>query len=185
MQEHPFHVFMEPRSVAVIGASRKTGYGSFNVIENMKEFGFQGKLFPVNPMAHEILGLRSYKHVREIGEPIDLAILSTPREQIPRIVEDCAAYGVKGVIVPPQGFADADEEGKMLQGRLTQIAGKTGIGADAILGNGRQRTISKARRQLMRRAMGHGFSASEIAQFLHCSVSLVSRYCHPDQPKVP
>ncbi|UCC66416.1 MAG: acetate--CoA ligase family protein [Deltaproteobacteria bacterium] len=120
-------VFMAPRSVAIIGASRKTGEGSFNVIENMKEFGFQGKIYPVNPLADEIMGKRTYREITEIGEPIDVAIISTPREQIPRIVEDCATLGIKGAIVVPQGFADADEEGKILQDQLVQIAHQRGI----------------------------------------------------------
>ena len=127
MKGHPFDVFMAPRSVAVIGVSRKTGEGSFNVIENMKEFGFQGKIYPVNPLASEIMGIKAYKGVLEIGEPIDLAIISTPREQIPRIVEDCAAVGIKGAIVVSQGFADADAEGKILQDQLTKTARQRGI----------------------------------------------------------
>jgi acyl-CoA synthetase (NDP forming) len=127
MKRHPINIFMAPRSVAVIGVSRRTGGGSFNVIENMKTFGFPGKIHPVNPMAEEIMGMRVYRDVKDIGEPIDLAIISTPREEIPRIVEDCASMGIKGAIVVSQGFADADEEGKVLQDRLTEIARGKGI----------------------------------------------------------
>ena len=122
VRRHHMDVFMKPRSVAIIGASRKTGKGSFNVIENMKAFGFRGKIFPVNPLAKEIMGMKSYKDVREIDEGIDLAIISTPRDHVPGIAEDCADQGIKGAIVIPQGFADADAEGKTLQDKLTQIA---------------------------------------------------------------
>ena len=86
---HVLDVFMAPRSVAIIGASRKTGKGSFNIIENMVEFGFQGRMFPVNPQTKEIAGIKTYKNVREIAEPIDLAIISTSREKVPSILEDC------------------------------------------------------------------------------------------------
>jgi acyl-CoA synthetase (NDP forming) len=55
MNGHPIDIFMNPRSVTVIGVSRRTGEGSFNVIESMKQFGFRGKIYPVNPMAEEIL----------------------------------------------------------------------------------------------------------------------------------
>ena len=118
---------MAPRSVAIVGATRKTGEESFNVIENLRKFGYRGQVYPVNPLAKQITGMKSYKDIKEIGKPIDLAIISTPREHIPRIVDDCAHLGIKGVIVIPQGFADADVEGKILQERLTQIARDKGI----------------------------------------------------------
>ncbi len=120
-------LFMNPRSVAIVGASRKRGPGSFNLIENMRAFGYTGKIFPVNPQADEILGLKVYRDVRDIPEPVDIAILNTPREHIPRIIEDCASKGIAGVIVVPQGFADADGEGKRLQEQLTRLARDKGI----------------------------------------------------------
>jgi acyl-CoA synthetase (NDP forming) len=127
LKKHVLDFFMAPRSVAIVGASRKTGEESFNVIENMKKFGYKGRIYPVNPSAKKIMGMKSYKDIREIGKPVDIAIISTPREHIPRIVEDSAHLGIKGVIVIPQGFADADVEGKILQERLVQIARDRGI----------------------------------------------------------
>ena len=118
---------MDPESVAVIGVSRRTGAGSFNVIENMRSFGYKGKIFPVNPFAGEIAGLPAYKTVQEIPEPVALAIVATPRERVPGVIEECAALGVRGAIVVPQGFSDADEQGRALQGQLTQIAREKGI----------------------------------------------------------
>jgi acetate---CoA ligase (ADP-forming) len=120
-------IFMAPGSVAIIGASRKTDKGSFNLIENMRSFGFQGKIYPVNPLAREIMGLKTFRSVSEIKEPVDLAVISTPREQVPDMAEECAASGIKGAIVVPQGFADADDEGKALQDRLTSISRQRGI----------------------------------------------------------
>jgi len=119
--------FMSPRSVAVIGVSRKTGKGSFNLIENMLAFGYEGDIYPVNPMADEILGFRTYGAVSEIGKPVDLAVVSTPREQIPAVVEECARVGIEAAIIVPQGFADADEVGKGLQRELSRIARQRGI----------------------------------------------------------
>ena len=127
MRKDRLDLFMNPRSVAIVGASRKRGPGSFNLIENMRAFGYTGKIFPVNPQADEILGLKVYKDIKEIPEPVDIAILNTPREHIPRIIEDCADAGIPGVIVVPQGFADADGEGKRLQKQLTRLARDTGI----------------------------------------------------------
>ncbi|MBU2549225.1 MAG: CoA-binding protein [Proteobacteria bacterium] len=120
---------MNPGSVAVIGASRRTGKGSFNLIENMREFGFTGRIFPVNPLAEEIMGLEVFKSVGEIGEAVDLAVIAAPRQEIPRLLEECADQGIKGAILVPQGFADADETGRALQESLTRIARERGIRA--------------------------------------------------------
>ena len=127
LRHHPLDTFMDPKSVAVIGVSRKTGQGSFNLIENMMAFGYEGKIYPVNPFAQEIMGLKCHRNIEEIVDSVDLAIISTPREEIPRIVKDCARHGIKGAIVVPQGFADADADGKALQKQLTDISRKDGI----------------------------------------------------------
>jgi acyl-CoA synthetase (NDP forming) len=119
--------FMKPKSVAIIGLTRKTGPGSFNLLENMRDYGYRGKIYPVNPQAKEILGVRAYRAVEDIGAPVDLAVISTPRHHVPAILEDCAAAGIKAAIVIPQGFADADAEGKALQKKMTSIAAERGI----------------------------------------------------------
>ncbi len=119
--------FMEPESVALIGISRKSGPGSFNVMENMIEFGFSGKIFPINPNAREILGKGAYPNVRSVKEGIDLAVISAPREDTVNILKDCVASKIKAVIVVNQGFADADGRGKEIQKEMTEIAQKDGI----------------------------------------------------------
>jgi len=119
--------FMEPESVALIGVSRKSGPGSFNLMENMIRFGFSGKIFPVNPNSTEILGRKAYPNIRAVNEKIDLAVISTPRETTLKILEDCVAAGVKAAIVVNQGFADADSLGKALQQDMSEIARRDGM----------------------------------------------------------
>jgi len=119
--------FMEPESVALIGISRKTGPGSFNIMVNMIEFGFQGRIYPVNPHMSEILGRKAYPTIREIKEPVDLAVISTPRETTLGILSDCVAAGVRAAIVVNQGFADADDVGRALQKEMTAIAKRDGM----------------------------------------------------------
>ena len=119
--------FMEPESVALIGISRKSGPGSFNVMENMIKYGFSGKIFPINPNAKEILGQKAFPNVRAVKEKIDLAIISTPREHTISVLKDCAAANVKAAIVVNQGFSDADSRGKEIQQEMTEIAKKDGI----------------------------------------------------------
>ena len=119
--------FMEPESVALIGISRKSGPGAFNIMENMIRFGFSGKIFPVNPYTDEILGKKVYPNVREVNERIDLAVISTPRHMTVKILEDCAAAKVKAAIVVNQGFNDADSQGREIQREITEIVKRNGI----------------------------------------------------------
>ena len=127
MRKDRLDLFMNPRSVAIVGASRKSGPGSFNLIENMRAFGYAGKIFPVNPQADEILGLKAYKDIRDIPEPIDIAILNTPRELIPRIIEDCADPGYRESSWSPRALPTPTRKGKRLQQQLTQLARDKGI----------------------------------------------------------
>ncbi len=119
--------FMEPRSVAIIGISRRTGPGSYNLMENLLYYGFKGKIFPINPQAKKILGFQAYPSIKEIPEPVDLAVISLPRELVIPNIRDCAASRVKAVIVVSQGFADADDKGKALQYEMTAIARENGL----------------------------------------------------------
>jgi acyl-CoA synthetase (NDP forming) len=119
--------FMEPESVALIGISRKSGPGSFNLMENMIKFGFSGKIFPVNPKANTILGKKVYPNVKAVKEKIDLAVISAPREDTVPILQDCVAARVKAAIIVNQGFADANSKGKEIQRQITEIAKKDGI----------------------------------------------------------
>jgi acyl-CoA synthetase (NDP forming) len=119
--------FMEPNSVAIIGISRKTGPGSFNLMENMISFGFSGKIFPVNPQAQEILGRKVYPSVRSVKDKIDLAIISTPREDTLSCLKDCVAARIEAAIVVNQGFSDADTRGKAIQKEMTEMAKRHGI----------------------------------------------------------
>jgi acetyltransferase len=119
--------FMEPESVALIGISRKSGPGSFNLMERMIQFGFTGKIFPVNPNAAEILGEKVYPDVRAIKEKIDLAVISTPRETTIDILQDCIAANIRAAILVNQGFTDADSRGKEIQDEMVRIAKRDDI----------------------------------------------------------
>ena len=72
--------FVEPESVAAIGVSRRTGPGAFNLLENLVSYGYEGRLYPVNPNATEILGVKTYPSVSSLPEVVDLALISLPRD---------------------------------------------------------------------------------------------------------
>ncbi len=119
--------FMEPKSVAIIGASRHTGEDAFNILENLLSYGYKGKIYPVNPNASDILGIRCYPNVTQITEDIDLAVVVTPRELVLPLIEGCIHKNIDSIVVVPQGFADAaDAEGKQLQKAIVTVAKQGG-----------------------------------------------------------
>lgn len=119
-------LFMEPQSVALIGVPRSTETG-VNTVEFMLEYGYKGRIYPVNPSADSIVGIRAYPTVLEIPGPVDLAVISVPRQIVPEMVEECIQKGIKAVLIVSQGFADADEEGKALQARIVAMARAAGV----------------------------------------------------------
>jgi len=113
--------FFEPRSVAVFG-SLKDGMGlGYGLIKNMLDFGFTGKLYPVNPSYSEVLGMRAYPTVSETSDSVDLAVVITPPHTVPTIIEQCAQKGVKAAVIVSENFADAGGEGTKLQQQLVDI----------------------------------------------------------------
>ena len=115
--------FMEPQSVALIGVSRYTGEGAFNILENLLSYGYQGKIYPINPNVSEILGVKTYSSVTEVTDDVDLAVVVTPRSSVPRLVKECTDSNIKAIAIVAQGFSDAsDEEGKQLQKEIDNIA---------------------------------------------------------------
>jgi acetyltransferase len=121
--------FLEPRSIAVIGASPRTGEHSANILDTLAQSGYRGQVYPVNPRHTEILGNRSYPAVTEIPGDVDLGIIMTPRQVVPDIVRECAAKGIRAAVVVGGGFADAaaDKEGGRLQAELLEAARKGGV----------------------------------------------------------
>lgn len=119
--------FLEPEKILQIGASRKTGPGSFNVFENILKSDFSGEVYPVNPETDEILGKKCYREVKEIEKDIDLAVISTPREPVIDIVQDCADKNINSIIIIGQGFSDAGEKGQKLEKELEKIVAETNV----------------------------------------------------------
>lgn len=120
-------LFMEPGSVAIVGATRRTGPLSFNIVEKLLDFGFKGKIYPVNPEADQISGLKAYPSAMDIPGQVDLAVIPVwERSSIPDLVRQCTEKEIKAIVVVGQGFADADDEGRALQQELLGIIRGTG-----------------------------------------------------------
>jgi acetyltransferase len=118
--------FLDPKSVVLIGASRRSGSGAYNNLEMMLRYGYGGKIFVVHPAVEKILGRRTYPSVADLPEIPDLAVVSVGRESVLEVVSACAERGIGHVIVISQGFADADDRGRRLQEELAAVARSSG-----------------------------------------------------------
>ncbi len=118
--------FLEPNSVAVIGASTHPGRGGHALVMNLKE-KFGKRLYPVNPKHQEVCGLPCFKSANELPESVDLAIVFVPAPAVPKVLEDCVSKGIYRVMIQSAGFAETGAEGRMLQERCVAIARESGM----------------------------------------------------------
>jgi acetyl coenzyme A synthetase (ADP forming)-like protein len=116
-----------PRSIAVIGASRRPGQLGREVLHNLRASGFTGELFAINPHTDEIDGVRAYASLREIHAQIELAIIAVPSELVEAALDDCIANHVAAVIVISAGFGEVGEEGKRREAALVEKIRAAGI----------------------------------------------------------
>ena len=121
------NAIFKPKSVAVIGASTAPGKLGHDILANLKNGGFAGPLFPINPKADEILGLKVYKSIADTPEPPELAVVVIPAKIVTPTLEQCADKGVKGAVVITGGFAETGEEGERLQEEMAQVIRRTGL----------------------------------------------------------
>ena len=119
--------FFEPRSVAIVGASRHTGKVGYEILAGLLRAGFAGKIFPVNPTVDEIQGQKAYPNLKSIGQVPDLAVLVVSAKHVPPIIQDCADLGVKAVVIIASGFKESGPEGAELEKNVIRIARSAGI----------------------------------------------------------
>jgi succinyl-CoA synthetase alpha subunit/GNAT superfamily N-acetyltransferase len=110
--------FFRPHALAVIGASRDPAAVGHQLLDTLLRGEFRGAIYPVNPKAAVVHGLRAYPSVRDLPEPVDLAVVAVPPQAVLGVVDDCAARGVRALVVVSAGFAECGREGAELQGRL-------------------------------------------------------------------
>jgi len=119
--------FFEPSGVAVVGASREPGKLGHEVLRNILEAGFKGKLYPVNPKADEVLGLKCYPSVKEVPEKIELAIVVVPARFVPSVIAECGGKGVRAAVVISGGFREVGAQGEELERQMLETAKKAKI----------------------------------------------------------
>ncbi len=119
--------FFYPESIAVVGASgdtRKTGHA---LLKNLINYGYAGKIYPVNPKADELLGLPAYKSLEDLPQAIDLAVFTIPAFAVVESLRSAPGLRIKAAVVHSGGFAEAGEGGKRLQAELLAIARERGM----------------------------------------------------------
>ena len=118
------YLFM-PKSVAIIGASRYPGKIGHEILRNLIEYCFEGKIYPINPTAEKILGLKVYPTILDVSDEVDLAVIAIPAHKVPHVLEECGEKGVKTSAIVSSGFG---EIGNIeLERKVLEIARKYGI----------------------------------------------------------
>jgi acyl-CoA synthetase (NDP forming)/GNAT superfamily N-acetyltransferase len=114
--------FFQPRSIAVVGAPRDTSSTGTRILEALSRGGFQRPIYAASPVLPSIAPWPAFPSAREIPHGTDLAIMVTPRDAVLEAVDDCAAAGVRALVVVTAGFAEAGAEGRALQEKLLEKA---------------------------------------------------------------
>ncbi|MFC1944712.1 acetate--CoA ligase family protein [Chloroflexota bacterium] len=175
-KENDLLPFFEPASVAVFGSLKQDMGPGYCTIKNMLDFGFTGKVYPINPSLTEVMGLRVYSGLDQVTEPIDLAMVVIPPPMVPQVIEECAQKNVKAVIIGSEGFAEAGEEGAALQRQAVEIARRAGM---RIIGPNTLGVVNTAN-GLMTNTSYIGYRGFLKGGIAYCSQSgLLSFGCHP------
>lgn len=117
---NPLHSFFSPSSVAVIGASRRSGTIGYQIIDNLIRHGYQGVIYPVNPKARSIHSIPAFPSVAAVPDEIDLAVVVVPKGHVLGVVDECGAKGVPAVVVISAGFREVGGEGIELEAQLME-----------------------------------------------------------------
>lgn len=118
---------LDPRGVAILGASDDVMKWGGSILNLLRKFSYAGAIYPVNPRADAVQGLKAYPSVSAIGQPVDVAVIVVPQALTLAAFEDCAKAGVKVVLMVTSQFAESGAEGAALQEQLLQVARRAGM----------------------------------------------------------
>jgi acetate---CoA ligase (ADP-forming) len=118
---------LRPRSIAVVGASRRPGTIGFQIVANLLKYGYQGVVYPVNPKAGSIHAVPAYGSVADIPGEVDLAVVVVPKEHVLEVVDQCGAKGVKGLVVISAGFREVGGAGVERERELLERVRRHGM----------------------------------------------------------
>jgi len=127
MSSNPLHLLMNPKSIAVAGASNNPmKMGTLQALSIIKD-GYQGKFYPLHPREREVLGHRAYASVFDLPEAPDLALFIVPARQVVPLLEDFGKIGTRRAVIISAGFRETGPEGRQLEEELKETARRYGI----------------------------------------------------------
>ena len=124
--QNTFNKFFYPKSLCIIGASTKPGSLGYELTKSVKNYGFTGKLFLVNPKAEELFGNKCYSSIESIDEPVDLVIVMVPKKFAELTITDLVKKNIKAIILVTAGFRETGKEGEEAESRILDIVKKAG-----------------------------------------------------------
>jgi len=129
MSDHFLKKFVYPDSIAVIGATQNQLAINYHLVENLINLGYTGKIYPINPKADQVLGHKAYKSFNDIGEYVDLVVISIAARNVPEIVKELPVDKIGGVVLVTGGFSETGEEGRRIQDEIARVLKEKGIRA--------------------------------------------------------
>lgn len=127
MAQNDLQALFHPKSIAIIGASDSPAKIGHEILKNLQDGGFPGTLYPINPKSERILDLPCFKNVKDIPDPVDMAVVIIPARFVPQTIRDCGEKGVKAAIIITGGFSEAGEDGEKLQKETAEVAREYGV----------------------------------------------------------
>ena len=119
--------FFNPKSIAVIGASKTPGKVGHDILKNIIQYGYDGAVYPINPAADEILDRKAYPSLQDVPDKIDLAVVVIPSKNVLDVIGQCGAKGIDSAIVITAGFRESGIEGSKLETELINKAREAGV----------------------------------------------------------
>ncbi|NWF51946.1 MAG: acetate--CoA ligase family protein [Nitrospirae bacterium] len=119
--------FFNPQTIAVIGASRTSGKVGHDILKNLIQYGYQGAIYPINPEAPEILGLKAYPSILDVPGQIGLAVIAVPPKSVLEVVVQCGNKGIDSAVIITAGFKESGLEGTKLEDELVRKAKESGV----------------------------------------------------------
>jgi acetyltransferase len=126
-EKNPLDAIFSPRNVALIGATENTGSVGRTLMWNLISNPFGGAVFPINPKRPSVLGVKAYKSIAEVPEPVDLVVIVTPSPSVPGLIAECVDRGVKGAVVISAGFKETGPKGVELERQIMEHARRGGM----------------------------------------------------------
>jgi len=125
--DHFLDGFFRPKTVAVVGATNNPYKTNFRLVHNLDTLNFEGGIYPVNPTAEEILGVKTFSRLQDIPDSIDLVITAVPASRTMDIVRECGEIGVKKLVIVAGGFSEGGERGQELHREISAFIKDKGI----------------------------------------------------------